>query len=289
MKTIRSGFLGIMAALLSGMFVFSILSLAVVEGMISIPPTATIHPTLFQPNLTPIPVIRITTTALFMQTSTQPPQPTECPPPAGWQLYFVQPGDSLADLAAMYSLSLAELMEANCLISSQLVANVSIYLPPPTPTSSPARRYSPTACTPPPGWILYTIRPGDTLSIISRQFQISITLLMQANCLTNEFIIAGNTLWVPNVPTTTPLITPTASFTLTLPPPAPSDTPTHTSTPTLVVPSSSPSPTMVLPTDTVTLTPVPSETPTVTSTYTPNPGQTKKVPTGTETPESASH
>jgi LysM repeat protein len=284
MKALRSGILGVLAAVLSGMFVFSILSLAVVEGMITLPPTITLPATLLPPNLTPIPVLRITTTALWIHTSTQPPQPTQCPHPEGWLPYLVQPGDSLADLAVAHGLSLDDLMNANCLISSQLVTNASIYLPPtPTASATVLQSFSPTACLPPAGWVLYTIKSGDTLSIISQRFQISLAQLMQANCLTNEYIIAGRTLWVPNVPTSTPNISFTMTPTQTQPPPQPSYTftPTSSLTPTL---TNSPPVMTSTPTPSQTSSETPSETPTITATETPNPGQTKKTETGTNTP-----
>ncbi len=289
MKTLRSGILGIMAAVLSGLFVFGILSVAVVEGMITIPPTATIHPTLLPPNLTPIPVPGVTTTTALLSTSTMAPLPTQCPPPVGWQPYLVQPGDSLAELADRFGISLRALMDANCLISNQLVANAQIFLPP-AATATATTQNSPTACIHPPGWIQYTIRSGDTLVKIAMMFSVSYNRLVEANCLTDEYIIAGEKLWVPNVATSTLAAPLTATFTQTQPPAEP----TRTRTPTLTATSSEPtwthSPTIPTPTDTptVTETPVPSETPTITPTDTPNPGQTKKVPTGTNTSESAS-
>jgi LysM repeat protein len=207
-----------------------------------------------------------------MQTSTPAPLPTQCPPPEGWLPYLVQPGDTLADLAASNGLSLADLMKANCLISSQLVMSASIYLPPQTATATVTPVKTPTACTKPPGWILYTIKPGDTLSIISRQFQISLQSLMQANCLTDEYIIAGNTLWVPNVSTATPNATPTATQTQIQPPPEPTRTPTPTNTSIVLPTSPTAEPSIIIVPPSATYSPTPSETntdiPTETSTPT---------------------
>lgn len=281
MKNLASGILGIMGAALSAIFVFSILSLAVVEGMITLPPTATIRPTLLPPNLTP--VYQTTSPAFLRQTPTLPQLPTQCPPPVGWQPYIVQPGDNLADLAASHGIPLDALMANNCLISSQLFPDTIIYLPPlwtATPAINPSLAVvSPTACISPPGWIKYTIRSGDTLSKISQLFQVSISILIEANCLTSEYIVAGNTLWVPNVATITPMVTVTATRTQILP----SDTPSPlTITPTLAA-SLEPTPTPTI-TDTLestnTSTPTPSGTPTITPTLTPNPGQTKKTEEG---------
>ncbi len=61
-----------------------------------------------------------------------------------------------------------------------------------------------TPCGPPPSnWMLYTIRPGDTLSLLARRFQVSTVRIMRANCLASEVIEAGSTLYLP------PLLTPT--------------------------------------------------------------------------------
>jgi len=291
MKAFRSGILGIMAALLSAVFVFSILSLAVVEGMVSLPPTSTSRPTLAPPNLTPI--FRTTHPAFLRLTPTLPQMPTQCPPPPGWRIYFVQAGDSLADLAASYGTSLEILMKNNCLISSQLLPDTIIYLPPfattiPGFTLSPTS-ISPMACNRPPGWIDYRVKSGDTLSKISLLYRIALSRLMEANCLTSGFIITGSIIWVPNVATSTPEVSPSPTQTLVQPTQKPTDTflpPTMTLT---LTPSITPT---IMPTLTPTIMPtnpvisptqpetdIPSGSPTPSETITPSPDETTEVPT----------
>lgn len=80
-----------------------------------------------------------------------------------------------------------------------------------TPTSTP--------CGPPYGWQTYIVRRGDTLSIIGQMSGASISQLLLANCLESDTIFAGQSLYVPELPTPTPTFTPT-----------PTDTPTPTST-----------------------------------------------------------
>jgi len=292
MKTLKSGVLGIMAAVLSGFFVLSILSLGLAEGMISIPPTPTLQATLPLPNLTPVPVILVTTTAF--PTETFPPAPTQCPPPAGWQPYLVQPGDTLAGLAAAHGITLKILMNQNCLISSQVVADTLIYLPvlltstvqivpQLTATNQPTKSGTATTCSHPQGWIIYTVKPGDTLTRISVLFRISVLQLKQANCLIGDNIRVGSQLWVPNVATSTFTASPSSTETQVPPTQKPTSTPTQTNTPTLTVPPPSDTPTYTLePTSTQTESPTPTETPMPTETQTETPTVT---PSTTPTPK----
>ena len=111
--------------------------------------------------------------------------------------------------------------------------------------------YTPIPCTPPDSWIPYIVQQGDTLYAISKAFGITVNELKQGNCMVTSNIWAGQTIYVPDVPTITP---------------TPSDTPTNTpiSTDTLT-------PTNTLtPTDTLTPTntPLPSNTPEPTATET---------------------
>ncbi|HVM72144.1 MAG TPA: LysM peptidoglycan-binding domain-containing protein [Anaerolineales bacterium] len=63
-----------------------------------------------------------------------------CGAPAGWVVYYVQPGDSLYRISVIYGVTVAELQRANCLGSSTtLHTGQTLYVPPwapiaPTPT-----------------------------------------------------------------------------------------------------------------------------------------------------------
>lgn len=282
MKAVKNGILGIMAAGLSGIFVLSILSFGLAEGLISVSPTRTIQPTLMPPNLTPIAVVQVTTTPFL--TETFPPAPTQCPQPAGWQPYLVQPGDTLAGLARAHGITLELLMTENCLISSQIFADTLVYLPvlltatmtqPILLTSTIHPTSSVTiACGPPPGWIRYTVKPGDTLTRISILYRVSVSQLKLANCLSSDYIHAGSQLWVPNVATSTfttsPSLTPTLIKTTRVPTIPSTNTPTETLVPTYTFTPE--------PTSTETLEPTFTDTPEPTATETPQ-------PTATWTPE----
>ena len=306
MKTLRSAVLGILAALGSGILVLSALSTGLLEGFMIPEPTETIRPTLPLPNLTPVAQAAATNTQIPPQEPSQtslPPTQTSCPQPAGWELYIIQPGDQLEQLAESRGITLTALLKANCLFSEMVMAQAVIFLPPlPTLTITSTETLSvtststarPIVCGPPAGWVRYTIQPGDTLYQISRLYRVTVWQLQQANCLFTDTIRAGSRLWVPNVATSTFTFTPvipvqpSATFTVTI---TPSRTLTRTATATRT-PTSSPTVTPSA-TATITLTPTststPSVTPTHTLTSTPTPTPTDTVtpsatPTDTPTP-----
>jgi len=94
----------------------------------------------------------------------------------------------------------------------------------PPPTSTPPLSDTPvppqpttTVCTVRVGWVPYTVQRGETLFRIALRYGLSTGELQRGNCLPDTSLIAGQTLYVPNVqprpqPTSAPL--PTA----TLPP-----------------------------------------------------------------------
>ena len=260
MQIIRQIGISFLLAFLSVALVIGGISLALAESYVpAIPPT----PTNTQAPLpvfdtpTPQPIILATNT-LSVPTATFPP-PTSCPPPAGWIAITVQPGDDLVTLAMRYQSTPENLLIANCLFSTDLPTGSILYVPPfPTQTSVP--------CGPPPGWVPYTVRPGNTISSLSQAFGISSTQLQFANCLSpNQYYLTiGQTIWVPNFATRTPYATATRTLTpVSIIFPTITRTATVTPTATNIPPSSTATNTNV-PTSTVTQTPVPSFTPTAT-------------------------
>lgn len=112
-------------------------------------------------------------------------------------------------------------------------------------------------CGRPAGWVQYIVRPGDTLSNLSRIFNISIAQLQIANCMGNSVsLYVGQVIYTPWIPPTQ--IIPTQII------------PTQT-TPTQVTPSPI-TPSATVPTDTVVpTTAVPEETPILTPVVTEEP------------------
>ncbi len=84
-----------------------------------------------------------------------------------------------------------------------------------SPTESPPS-FTPTPCALPSRWVAYTVKPGDTLFVLSQQTNVTVGQLQSANCLKDTTIRAGQQLFLPFVPT------PTATATLT---PSPAWTP----------------------------------------------------------------
>ncbi|MBN2388169.1 MAG: LysM peptidoglycan-binding domain-containing protein [Anaerolineales bacterium] len=74
---------------------------------------------------------------------------------------------------------------------------------PPTATHTPPP--PPTSCPPPPGWLAYLVQPGDTLDLLAARFRISASDLTRSNCLLTTNLLPGTYIYVPPVPTATPV------------------------------------------------------------------------------------
>jgi LysM repeat protein len=269
MTQVFRGFIPIFASIAITLLVFGAMIASLSEGQIISPPAPTQFPTLPPPNLTPI--SQIQSPVVSTNTSTAlPPTQTACPPPAGWQVYTVQAGETIAELALQFGIPVQELLAANCLSSEITIAGAQLFVPPVitytpsiVPTLSLTISPTTTRCLPPRGWVKYTVKPGDTLTRLSGLYRVSVWELRRANCLTSDFIRAGQRLYVPNVATST--------FTSVPEEPQPTQpilpTATNTSLPTST--NTSPPPT-----------PQPSPTPSGTFTNTPT-----SLPTATNTPE----
>lgn len=211
--------------------------------------------------------------------------------PSGWVAYHVQAGDTLTALAARSGTSVSAIEDANCLKGSPLVPGMLIYLPALVPTIA--------ACGPPRSWVYYTVRRGDTLSLLAVRYGTTVSRLMNANCLENSRINAGQRIFVPPV---LPAAPPTATRHYATAVPSPTRIASPTPVPTLVtstpppdtpVPGTPmPPPTATAPATTLppTFTPVPppTATPGVTAvppTYTPDLPPPTQPPPPTFTPE----
>jgi LysM repeat protein len=60
-------------------------------------------------------------------------------PPPGWALYTVQQGDALARLAFNANVTVATVMQVNCLTSDLLSVGKQLWLPGPSGTATPTR------------------------------------------------------------------------------------------------------------------------------------------------------
>jgi hypothetical protein len=280
-------FLGLAAALVSTSLVFGSIILALTEGGVRLalsPPSTSISfdagvliptPTVSPPQDTPFPgQPTFTPTSVSLPTEiptlTLPPPPANCPPPEGWMPVTLAPGDTLRILAGRYDTTQESLAEANCLITSRLIAGSILYVPAPSPTALPVD------CGPPPGWVSYTVRPGDTLFQLSLTFGVSVSQLQRANCMGDATgIFAGQRLFTPFLPPAPPNSTTTPTLPLATEPVPSPEPPTATSSETSQPPTSTATPSQtptLFPsiTSSPTETPTPSDTPTPTDTPTPS-------------------
>jgi hypothetical protein len=133
-------------------------TLAAVTGTPSLTPPATETPTAESllasmtpvPTGTPTPLPILTATAPLPVESAASPEPAEaaalptpadpgCPPPDGWERYVTQPDDTLFAfvLGAGGTVTVDDLMAANCLTSRYLSVDQVIYLPPGAAENAP--------------------------------------------------------------------------------------------------------------------------------------------------------
>jgi LysM repeat protein len=213
MQTVRQLGVGVIVAIVSVILVIGGVFLSLAETFPSAATPTQIQPTF--PESFPTPT---STTSGFPATDTQTPvaslptmtasstlalalsSPTACMPPSGWIRVTTSSGDTVYSLAQRYKTTAENLNAANCLTSAELPAGVALYVPPvPTVTVIP--------CGPPFGWVRgYTVRPGDTLFRIALAYNITYPQLQRANCMgSSTTIYTGQRLWVPNVPTRTPV------------------------------------------------------------------------------------
>ncbi len=213
---------GLLTALICLLFVLGGFALSLAEGarIVSLPSPYPSPTALIFPLPSPEPVLA---TPSPVPSPTLPPPPPSCPAPAGWVPLLIQSGQTIESLARTYNLSVEELMRANCLLTRTLIPGTVLYVP---PVATATRQ----ACGAPAGWIPYTVQPGDTLYSLAKYYGVSVARLQQANCLGDStLIVVGQVIYVPNMPTRTPLTTMTATMTPSAIPPT--DTPTSSFTP----------------------------------------------------------
>lgn len=253
---------GVIIAILSVILVLGGISLALAESLPSAAPTQIPPPTLppgfFTPTLplafetatqpTGMPTETASATALPTLTSLPP---TVCPPPSGWIAVIVSANDTIYSLAQRYNTTPETLSTRNCLPSINISAGSVLYVPPVIATATVI------PCGPPAGWVKnHVVQAGENLYRIALSYGIAYPQLQAANCMGSSVLIyVGQRLWVPNVPTLTPVPG------VTVVPTFPTETPSQTSAaPTLTVPpaTSTTAPTATIPpTFTPSITPFP--------------------------------
>jgi LysM repeat protein len=96
--------------------------------------------------------------------------------------YTVQSGDSLSVIAKRFNTTVTTIKQLNNLTADVIFVGQTLTIPTSTlPTIKPAT---------------YTVKGGDSLSVIAKQFNLSVDQLKQLNQLTNDMIFVGQTLKV---------------------------------------------------------------------------------------------
>lgn len=73
------------------------------------------------------------------------------------------------------------------------------------PTWTPTLPPPSTNCPPPPGWLPYIVQPGDTLDGLALRVKKTSVEISQANCLATADLLPGLVVYLPPVPTQTPV------------------------------------------------------------------------------------
>jgi murein DD-endopeptidase MepM/ murein hydrolase activator NlpD len=129
------------------------------------------------------------------------------PPPNASDTYTIQPGDTLFRIAQRFGLTTHALAAANNIANTNLIYPGQVLA---IPTGTPAPQ--PTAPQPsapqpqsPPATGTYTVRAGDTLSVIARNFGVDLAVLAAANQIANpSFIRVGQVLTIPGATAVSP-------------------------------------------------------------------------------------
>ncbi|MCM3570700.1 LysM peptidoglycan-binding domain-containing protein [Neobacillus mesonae] len=98
--------------------------------------------------------------------------------------YKVQPGDSLWKIAAANHLSVQNLMQYNHLSSSTIFAGQELSLTSPQSVNKQSSAY--------------TVKSGDSLSLIAKKYHTTTAELKSANHLASDLIFVGQVLEIPN-------------------------------------------------------------------------------------------
>jgi LysM repeat protein len=138
--------------------------------------------------------------------------------------YIVQPRDSLSHIAQEYGLSLAKIMEANQIANpDSIYVGQELVIPDSTrigimgeQTQESSAEDDPESNFPPQpigrprsGFFYYTVKPGDNLSELAREFDSTLLALLEYNDLPNtDTINAGLELRIPYGPPSLPLTLP---------------------------------------------------------------------------------
>jgi len=99
--------------------------------------------------------------------------------------YTVKRGDTLLGIARRYGSTVDRIVQANNITNPNLIFPGTVLIIPVEVMEPPGG--------PPPGELIYTVQPGDTLSKIARLFQVTVQSIVELNNISNPNIIFPGT------------------------------------------------------------------------------------------------
>ncbi|RMH01044.1 MAG: LysM peptidoglycan-binding domain-containing protein, partial [Chloroflexi bacterium] len=144
----------------------------------------------------PTPVL-VTETAVFTPTPSPSPSPLATSLPA--QVIQTTTSATATPTLLPTSTSTPTATHTKTPSSTPSATATSILTNTPIPTET-------AVCTPapPPGWQPYTIQAGDTLFNLALQTGTTVSQISSVNCLVNNILTVGQTIWLPPLPTLPP-------------------------------------------------------------------------------------
>jgi N-acetylmuramoyl-L-alanine amidase len=101
------------------------------------------------------------------------------------QVYYVQPGDSLYNIAARYGTTISALSQTNSLNNNQIYPGQALSIASKSSTSSNS--------------FSYTVMPGDSLFLLAQKFGVTVDTLKSSNNLSSNYLWVGKQLTIPGI------------------------------------------------------------------------------------------
>src|SRR5699024_8693670 len=136
--------------------------------------------------------------------SSKPETKPTTPAPSTGSTYTVKSGDTLTYIARQYKTSVSELKKLNHLKSELIYVGQKLKVKGSSSSSKPTTPTTSTAAT-------YTVKGGNTLSHIARQYKTSVSELKKLNHLKSDLIFVGQKLKVKGSSSSSKPTTPTPS------------------------------------------------------------------------------
>jgi len=169
-------------------------------------------------NMTPTASPTRIPTATPTSTPTQTPTPTPTPTPIPPLVYQVQEGEALIVIADEHDTTIEAILALNPDVDPELIqVGQLLLIPVATPTPGPTSTLDPSVPTPtPPDYIVHIVAPGETLSTIAEEYEVSMENIRIASDLPpgDDTIFVNQSLTIPMgtpMPSPTPTIDPNAT------------------------------------------------------------------------------